>query len=83
MAFVMLQYVIGLEKETATLTAIAYGICPLLPIGNGMDQPRFCRLLQDISCLFLADLTTQTIINDVMAQFAKVEADLQGMLAIR
>jgi hypothetical protein len=83
MAFVVFQYVIGLKKETRALAAIAYGICPLLPIGNGMDQPRFRRLLQDFFCLLLADLPAQAIVHNVMTQFAEVEADLKGMLAIR
>jgi hypothetical protein len=83
MAFVVFKHMIGFEKETTTLAAIAYGICPLLPIRNGMDQSRLRRLPQDIFCLFLADLPAQTIIHDIMAQLAKVEADLQRMLAIR
>jgi hypothetical protein len=82
-AFVVLQDVIGLKEKTTAPAAIAYGISPLLPIGNGMDQPRCRCLLEDIFCLFLADLPAQAIVNNVMAQLAEVEADLKGMIAIR
>ncbi len=82
MAFIMMKHVVGLKKQAAAIAAIADGVCSLLPVGDGMDQPRIRGLLENVFGLFLGDLPAQAVIHDIMTQSAKMEADFQRVLTI-
>jgi len=82
MGFVMMKHVVSLKKQAAAVAAVADGVCPFLPVGNGMDQPRIRGLLENVFGLFLGDLPTKAIIHDVMTQSTEMEADVQRMITV-
>ena len=74
-AFRVIQHVVGLKKEAATPAAIADGVCPFFPVGDGMNQSGVSGLFQYLFGLLSCYLTAEIILDDVMAELAKVEAD--------
>ena len=71
-AFVMFKDMKGLKKQAAAFAAVAYGVGPLLPVGDGMNQAGVRCHGQDFFGLFLGDLSAQAVFHNIMTQPAKM-----------